>query len=59
MKPMLYQIFAMAVIWIGMVFFYQEMDQVSKFIFYLVSSWLLLLIVLFVKQILRKRNQTN
>ncbi|WP_010097277.1 hypothetical protein [Ornithinibacillus scapharcae] len=59
MKPWLYQILIIAVIWIGMLFFYSDMNQMSRFIFYLVTSWLLLLIVLFVKQFIQSRKESN
>ncbi|WP_234028441.1 hypothetical protein [Lentibacillus sp. Marseille-P4043] len=50
-----YQLTAIAIIWIGMAFFLSKMDDVSKIIFYAVSSWLLFLLVIFVKQIVKKR----
>lgn len=59
MKPWIYQILIIAVIWVGMLFFYGEMNQMSRFIFYLVTSWLLLLIVLLVKQVIRSRKDSN
>ncbi|WP_229683115.1 hypothetical protein [Virgibacillus oceani] len=55
-KFLLYQILAIAVIWTGMAFFFSKMDELSKIIFYVVTSWLLFLIVIFVKQIINKRN---
>jgi len=59
MKPLLYQILIMAAVWIGMLFFLGEMNQLSKMIFYIVSSWLLLLIVLFVKEVIRSKKNSN
>ncbi|MBC5636190.1 hypothetical protein H8S33_05030 [Ornithinibacillus sp. BX22] len=59
MKPLIYQILIIAFIWVGMVFFVQDMDQMSKMIFYLVTSWLLLLVVLLVKEIIRNRKKSN
>jgi hypothetical protein len=59
MKPLLYQFLGMAVIWIGLIFFLDEMNQLSKFIFYLVSSWLILLLVLMVKEIIRNRKDSK
>ncbi|GAA0598286.1 hypothetical protein GCM10009001_13040 [Virgibacillus siamensis] len=56
MKFFGYQILAIGVIWVGMSIFYSEMDQLSKYIYYGVTSWLLFLIVIFVKQIIRQRN---
>ncbi|WP_096271488.1 hypothetical protein [Paucisalibacillus globulus] len=59
MKPLLYQILIMAAVWIGMLFFLDEMNQLSKMIFYIVSSWLLLLIVLLVKEVIRSKKNSN
>ncbi|MFS0674578.1 hypothetical protein [Ornithinibacillus sp. 179-J 7C1 HS] len=59
MKPLIYQILIIAVIWIGMLFFIHDMDQLSKMIFYLVTSWLLLLVVLLVKEVIRKRKNSK
>ncbi|MBP1970647.1 O-antigen ligase [Virgibacillus natechei] len=44
-----------AVVWTGMAFFFSEMDQVSKAIFYIVTSWLLLLIVITLKAYIRNK----
>ncbi|WP_163970990.1 hypothetical protein [Oceanobacillus halotolerans] len=55
MKFLVYQIIAIAIIWTGMAFFFDEMNEMSKMIFYLVTSWLLFLIVLLVKQWIRMR----
>ncbi|MFD2045250.1 hypothetical protein ACFSTA_16320 [Ornithinibacillus salinisoli] len=57
MKIFLYQIIAIGVIWIGMAIFYSEMSDMSRTIFYVVTSWLLFLIVLFVKQVLKNRKE--
>ncbi|HLR80828.1 MAG TPA: hypothetical protein VK119_09685 [Bacillota bacterium] len=54
-----YQILGIGIIWAGMAFFFQEMDQAGKLIFYVVTSWLLLLIVLFVKTWIRKNDRSN
>lgn len=54
MKFLGYQILAIAVIWTGMAFFFKDMDQVGKIIFYVVTSWLLFLIVLFIKNYFKK-----
>ncbi|TRM13220.1 hypothetical protein FH966_07750 [Lentibacillus cibarius] len=53
MKFLVYQIIGMGIIWIGLAYFYQDMDQLSKIVFYLVTSWLLLLIVLLIKQTIK------
>lgn len=54
MKFLGYQILAIGIIWGGMAFFFKEMDDVGKIIFYVVTSWLLFLIVLFIKQFFKK-----
>ncbi|GAA0441401.1 hypothetical protein GCM10008983_18200 [Lentibacillus halophilus] len=53
MKIMVYQIIGIGIIWTGMAFFFQDMDQLSKIIFYVVTSWLLFLIVLLIKQFIK------
>ncbi|WP_382391418.1 hypothetical protein [Lentibacillus juripiscarius] len=35
------------------------MDQLSKIIFYAVTSWLLFLVVLFIKQLLKGKKQND
>jgi len=39
-----------------MIFFFKDMDTVGQYIFYGVTSWLLFLIVLFIKQFIKKEN---
>lgn len=56
MKFLGYQILAIGVIWAGMAFFFKDMDQVGEIIFYGVTSWLLFLIVLFVKSYFKKES---
>lgn len=56
MKFLGYQILAIGIIWVGMIFFFNDMDTVGKYIFYGVTSWLLFLIVLFIKQFIKKEN---
>lgn len=50
MKLVLYQIIGIGAIWLGMVFFFRDMDPTSKILFYCVTSWLLFLIVIYIKQ---------
>jgi len=47
------------VIWIGMLFFFNEMNDTSKIIFYVVTSWLLFLIVLAVKGFIADRKENT
>ncbi|ASK61120.1 hypothetical protein CFK37_02380 [Virgibacillus phasianinus] len=50
MKLVLYQIIGIGFIWLGMAFFFDNMQPTSKIIFYCVTSWLLFLIVIYIKQ---------
>lgn len=50
MKLVLYQIIGIGCIWIGMAFFFNDMQPTSKILFYCVTSWLLFLIVIYIKQ---------
>ncbi|MGM8363892.1 hypothetical protein ACLIBG_00290 [Virgibacillus sp. W0181] len=52
-----YQILGVFIIWLGMLFFLSDMLDSGRIIFYVVTSWLLLLIVLFLKQFFRERNK--
>ncbi len=49
LKLILAQLLLIGVVWIGMAFFFSEMTEPAKIIFYLVTSWMLLLIVLIAK----------
>ncbi|MCJ0931937.1 hypothetical protein MST22_12315 [Virgibacillus halodenitrificans] len=49
------QLLITAVIWTGMAFFFSDMNAQSKAIFYLVTSWLLFLIVIILRTLLGKR----
>lgn len=56
-KLLLAQLGVIGVIWIGMAFFFNDMTDTSKRIFYIVTSWLLFIIVMVVKNFIRqKRN---
>lgn len=50
LKFYLYQIFAVFIIWLGMTLFLGEMYDSGKIIYYLVTSWLLFLIVMALKK---------
>ncbi|MCC2251082.1 hypothetical protein JUJ52_14065 [Virgibacillus sp. AGTR] len=54
-KLLLGQLVIIAVVWTGMAFFFSEMAEPSKVIFYLVTSWMLLLIVIIIKTWLKNR----
>lgn len=57
-KFLLYQIIAIGIIWGGMAFFFNDLYDSGRIIFYIVTSWLLFLIVLFVKEVLRNRRKS-
>lgn len=50
MRYLLYQLIPIAIIWAGIAFFYDELYDSGRIIFYVVTSWLLLLIVLIIKE---------
>lgn len=55
LKFYLYQILAVFIIWLGMTLFLEQMYDSGKIIYYLVTSWLLFLIVMAVKKWNRER----
>ena len=55
MKLLYAQLGMITVIWVGMLFFFNEMSDMSKFIFYVVTSWFLFLVVITVKNMIRNR----
>ncbi|WP_080873772.1 hypothetical protein [Oceanobacillus timonensis] len=59
MKLLLGQFVVIFIIWLGLLSFYQDMNQASQFIFYLVTSWLLLLVVLIMKTWFKGKKETN
>lgn len=54
-KLLVGQLIMIAAIWIGMLFFFSDMSEGSKIIFYIVTSWLLFLIVIIVKALIKGR----
>ncbi|MUV38644.1 hypothetical protein JNUCC1_02498 [Lentibacillus sp. JNUCC-1] len=52
MKFLLYQILAIGVIWGGMFFFREHFGSVEKAIFYVVTAWLIFLVLILIKNIL-------
>ena len=52
-----YQILGVFIIWIGMTFFVDDMMQSGKYIYYAVTSWLLFLIVLFIRKFISDRKE--
>ncbi|MFD1416567.1 hypothetical protein [Oceanobacillus jeddahense] len=59
MKLLLGQFVVILIVWLGLLTFYQDMNQASQLIFYLVTSWLLLLIVLMIKTWIKEKKGTN
>ena len=58
-KILLYQVIAIGIIWCGMAFFFNDLHQSGVYIFYAVTSWLLFLIVLYIKAIIRERKDKH
>ncbi|MFC2949547.1 hypothetical protein [Virgibacillus sediminis] len=56
-KLLILQLVVIAVVWSGMAVFYTEMSSASQFIFHLVTSWMLFLIVMIIKGLLKERKQ--
>jgi len=56
MKFLAYQIVAIAVIWTGMAFFFDKLSGLEITVFYVVTGWLLFLIITFVKQLIKRKH---
>ncbi|MFS0752519.1 hypothetical protein [Oceanobacillus sp. 1P07AA] len=59
MKLLVGQLVITALIWMGMASFYDQMNELNTWIFYLVTSWMLLLLVLVIKEWLRLKKNTK
>ncbi len=57
LKFYLYQILGVLIIWLGMTFFLDKIDGPGKLIYYVVTSWLLFLIVLAGKKFATDRKE--
>lgn len=58
MRFLLYQVAIIGLIWSGMFFFMDDLYEQGQIIFYVVTSWLLFLIVLLLKEWFKsRRNQ--
>lgn len=55
MRFLLYQMVVIGVIWFGMLFYFNDLYDQGRIIFYIVTSWFLFLIVLFVKEWIRSK----
>lgn len=52
-----YQIIALVVIWLGMFYFFDELYDAGRIIFYMLTSWLLFLLVLLGKEWVKQRKR--
>jgi len=52
-----YQIIAIFIIWAGMSFFYNDLKPSGVIIYYVVSAWLLFLIILAIRFYLNERDE--
>jgi len=59
LKFYLYQILGVLIIWLGMTFFLDDIEGSGKVIYYVVTSWLLFLIVLAIKKFMRDRQEKD
>ncbi|RKQ31418.1 hypothetical protein D8M06_13935 [Oceanobacillus halophilus] len=59
MKLLLGQFVLIAIIWIGMLMFYSDMNEASRIIFYLVTSWMLFILVGIIKVFMRERKEKS
>ncbi len=55
MRFLLYQILVIGLIWGGMLLFWNDLYDQGRIIFYIVTSWFLFLIVLFVKEWIKSK----
>lgn len=51
-----YQLIAIAVIWTGMAFFFDRLSGLELTVFYVVSGWLLFLIISLVKALIKRKD---
>jgi len=58
-KLLIIQLAVMGVIWVGMTSFFSQMDIFGRSIYYIVTSWLLFLIVIIVKEWVKGRRNQN
>lgn len=56
-KMLLAQLGLVGFIWVGMSFFYNDMSEESRWIYYLVTSWVLFLMVMVVKDFFRQKRK--
>lgn len=58
-KHFLYQIIVIAIIWGGMAFYFNDLYPQGKIIFYVVTSWLLFLIVIYIRKLIDDRKERS
>lgn len=56
-KMLLAQLGLVGFIWVGMSFFYNDMSEESRWIYYLVTSWVLFLMVMVAKDFFRQKKK--
>lgn len=60
MKFLGYQLIAIAVIWTGMAFFFDRLTGFEQNVFYVVTGWLLFLIIMVIKHLVQmKKNRDS
>jgi uncharacterized membrane protein len=58
-KYFLYQIIGVLIIWLGMTYFLDDIFGVGKIIYYVVTSWLLFLIVIMIRTFIETRKKKH
>lgn len=58
-KFYLYQILGVGIVWLGMLYFFDDLYDQGKVIFYVVTSWLLFIIVLAGKKFFHDRQERD
>lgn len=56
-KLLLYQLLIVFLVWLGLLSFLDELGEPAKFVFYLITSWALFLLVLIGKELIVKRKK--
>lgn len=59
MRFLLYQIIVIGLVWLGMILFWNDLYDQGRIIFYIVTSWFLLLLVLFIKEWARSKKNPD
>lgn len=54
-----FQLLAVAIIWGGMTIFLDQLEGNAKIIYYVVTSWLLFILVLFIKSLFQPKEKAD